>query len=85
MGVKNGIRFRDACARYLRKHEEANIEDMCMNLEKSDGDRFTQLPDMKAAHQLLNRDVRFEKVSMNALAGSRTSVYRLRKKRRGDE
>lgn len=85
MGVKNGIRFRDACARYLRKHEQANIEDMCMNLTKSDGDRYTQIPNMKAAHQLLNRDVRFEKVSMNPVAGARTSVYRLRKKRRGDD
>lgn len=84
MALKGGIRFRDACVRYLRKHQEANIEDMCMNLEKSDGDRYTQLPPMKAACHLLNRDSRFEKVSINSLLGSRTSIYRLRKGR-GDE
>lgn len=78
-------KFKDACARYLVKKGEANIEDICANITTTHGRRYStrQMPGFKSAQILLNRDERFEKVSMSPKTGARSSVYRLRK--RGDE
>lgn len=78
-------KFKDACVRYLDKNGQANIEDICTNLKTTEGRRYStrQIPNYKSAQIILNRDVRFRKVSMDSSRGARSSVYSLRKK--GDD